>query len=115
MIKSEKNKLEHFDIDEYIIQNNYTEKMINWLKQFHKIVSNTELKIQTDKKELFILKNDKMICKTKTLKNRIQLNIFVFPEILNLNPTYEEFKDSKIVIEFSDNYKIWEIIQTRLN
>lgn len=115
MIKSEKNKLEHFDIDEYIIQNNYTEKMINWLQQFHKIVSNTELKIQTDKKELFILKNDKMICKTKTLKNRIQLNIFVFPEILNLNPTYEEFKDSKIVIEFSDNYKIWEIIQTRLN
>ena len=115
MIKSEKNKLEHFNIDEYIIQNNYTEKMINWLKQFHKIVSNTELKIQTDKKELFILKNDKMICKTKTLKNRIQLNIFVFPEILNLNPTYEEFKDSKIVIEFSDNYKIWEIIQTRLN
>ncbi len=114
-IKSEKSKLESFDLNKYIIQGNYNDKMINYLKQFYKIVMNNKLTIKTDKNELFIFKDDKIICKTKTYKSKIQLNILNYPETLNINPLYEEFKDSKIIIELNDNYKIWEIIKLRLN
>jgi len=114
-IKSEKKTLMNFDINDILSKNNYTDKMKNNLILFHKLLINLpEISIQTNEKELFIIKNDSLIAKTKTLKSKIQLLVLVYPDVFNFNPIYEEFKDNKIIIELNDNYKIWELIKVRL-
>lgn len=114
-IKSEKKLMINFDIDDYLLKNNFTDKMKNNIILFHKLLINLpELNIQTNENELFIFKNDSLIAKTKTLKSKIQLLILVYPDIFNFNPVYEEFKDNKIIIELNDNYKLWELIKVRL-
>tara|TARA_B000000532_G_C18844191_1_gene396431 strand:- start:45 stop:1286 length:1242 start_codon:yes stop_codon:yes gene_type:complete len=114
-IKSEKKLMINFDIDDYLLKNNFTDKMKNNIILFHKLLINLpELNIQTNENELFIFKNDSLIAKTKTLKSKIQLLVLVYPEEFNFNPVYEEFKDNKIIIELNDNYKLWELIKVRL-
>ena len=114
-IKSEKKLMINFDIDDYLLKNNFTDKMKNNIILFHKLLINLpELNIQTNENELFIFKNDSLIAKTKTLKSKIQLLVLVYPDIFDFNPVYEEFKDNKIIIELNDNYKLWELIKVRL-
>ena len=115
-IKSEQHVVTNFSLDDFILQNNYSDKSIETFKQLDKVVRGLGLQIHLTDNEWIIQRNSKLLAKTKTLKSKIQLLIIEYPESLeNFNPLYEEFKDKKIIIELNDNHKIWEIIQLRLN
>ena len=115
-IKSEQHIVTNFSLDDFILQNNYSDKSIETFKQLDKVVRGLGLQIHLTDNEWIIQRNSKLLAKTKTLKSKIQLLIIEYPESLeNFNPLYEEFKDKKIIIELNDNHKIWEIIQLRLN
>ena len=115
-IKSKQNIIKTFDFDEFIVNHNFNDKFILFLKELYKIIENLDLTLHTCDNEWLIYKRDLEIAKTKVLKSKIQLCISHYPEKLtDFNPLYEEFKDKKIVITLNDNYKIWELISLRLN
>lgn len=115
-IKSKQIIIKNFNLDEFILNNNFNDKFISYFKDLNKIIENLSLKINICDNEWLIYKEELEIAKTKTLKSKIQLYIYNYPEkIINFNPLYEEFKDKKIIITLNDNYKIWELISLRLN
>jgi len=115
-IKSEKNIIENFCLDDFILQNNYSDKFTEIFKQLDKVIRGLDLQIHLISNEWIIKRDDVIMAQTKTLKSKIQLCILSYPDSLeNFNPRYEEFKDKKIIIELNDNHKIWSIIQIRLN
>jgi len=116
-IKCEKTSAKYFNLDEFILKNNYSGKIAVLFTQLEKVVSScADLQLYLLDSELIIKRDNNLVAKTKSFKTKIQLCILVYPlELDNFNPLYEEFKDKKIVIELNDNYKIWEIIQLRLN
>ena len=115
-IKSKQTIIKTFDFDEFIVNHNFNDKFILYLKELYKIIENLGLTIHTCDNEWLIYKEDMEIAKTKVLKSKIQLFISHYPDKLyDFNPQYEEFKDKKIVITLNDNYKIWELISLRLN
>jgi hypothetical protein len=115
-IKSEKQIVENFNLDEFILANNHSDKFIEIFRQLEKVIRGVDLQIHLIDNEWIILRENTPLARTKILKSKIQLLIQVYPESLeNFNPLYEEFKDKKIIIELNDNHKIWEIIQLRLN
>ena len=115
-IKSEKNIIENFSLDDFILQNNCSDKFADIFKQLDKVIRGLDLQIHLISNEWIIKRDDVIMAQTKTLKSKIQLFIMSYPDSLeNFNPRYEEFKDKKIIIELNDNHKIWSIIQLRLN
>jgi len=115
-IKSGQQIVTNLNLDDFILQNNYSDKSIETFKQLDKVVRGLGLQIHLADNEWIIQRENTLLAKTKTLKSKIQLLIIEYPESLeNFNPSYEEFKDKKIIIELNDNHKIWEIIQLRLN
>jgi len=115
-IKSKNNIITNFNIDEFILSNNFNDKFKNLFIELHKLLINLKLDIHIENKELIIHRENNMIAKTKTLKNKIQLLIYNYPENLNdFDPLYEEFKDKKIYIELDNNYKILDKIKVRLS
>ena len=115
-IKSEKNIIENFSLDDFILQNNCSDKFADIFKQLDKVIRGLDLQIHLISNEWIIKRDDVIMAQTKTLKSKIQLCILSYPDSLeNFNPRYEEFKDKKIIIELNDNHKIWSIIQLRLN
>jgi hypothetical protein len=115
-IKSKQQVIEDFDLDDFILKNNLSDKFCELFKQLDKIVKNKNLKIHLCDNEWLIYKEDIQVAKTKTLKSKIQLYIVNYPDIVtNFNPMYEEFKDKKIVITLNDNFNIWSLIEGRLN
>ena len=115
-IKSEKNIIENFCLDDFILQHNYSDKFTEIFKQLDKVIRGLDLQIHLISNEWIIKRDDVIMAQTKTLKSKIQLCILSYPDSLeNFNPRYEEFKDKKIIIELNDNHKIWSIIQLRLN
>jgi len=114
-IKSDQQIVKNFCLDDFILENNYSDKSIEIFKQLDKVVRGLGLQIHLADNEWIILRESKLLAKTKTLKSKIQLLIVDYSETLeNFNPLYEEFKDKKIIIELNDNHKIWEVIQLRL-
>ena len=115
-IKSEQQIATNLCLDNFILQNNYSDKSIEAFKQLDKVVRGLGLQIHLADNEWIIQRGDTLLAKTKTLKSKIQLLIMKYPEPLDyFNPLYEEFKDKKIIIDLNDSHKIWEIIQLRLN
>ena len=115
-IKSKDQVLKNFNIEDFILNNNFSPKFCNWFRELEKIIMNKQCIIHLCDNEWLIHKEEKLIAKTKSLKSKIQLFIISYPDTLNdFNPQFEEFKDKKIVIELNDNYKIWEIVSLRLN
>jgi len=115
-IKSDQQIVTNFCLDDFILENNYSDKSIEAFKQLDKVVRGLGLQIHLADNEWIIQRETTLLAKTKTLKSKILLLVIEYPESLaNFNPLYEEFKDKKLVIELNDNHKIWEIIQLRLN
>ena len=115
-IKSDQQIVTNFCLDDFILENNYSDKSIEAFKQLDKVVRGLGLQIHLADNEWIIQRETTLLAKTKTLKSKILSLVIEYPESLaNFNPLYEEFKDKKLVIELNDNHKIWEIIQLRLN
>ena len=101
-IKSEKNIIENFCLDDFILQNNYSDKFTEIFKQLDKVIRGLDLQIHLISNEWIIKRDDVIMAQTKTLKSKIQLCILSYPDSLeNFNPRYEEFKDKKIIIELN--------------
>ena len=73
------------------------------------------LEVYNDDNNIYIKRKDKLICKTKFLKNRIDLLFPIYNKNLNLNIDYEKLKDNHTIIELKENINILNIIETRLN
>ena len=116
-IKSKKQISKSFDLDEFILNNNYNDKFIQIFKELYKVLLNLSLTIHICDNEWLIYKDGmEELAHTKTQKSKIQLCISKYPEELeNFCPQYEEFKDKKIIITLNDNYKIWSQVSLRLN
>tara|TARA_Y100000593_G_C4197722_1_gene280192 strand:- start:214 stop:831 length:618 start_codon:yes stop_codon:yes gene_type:complete len=119
-IQSKNEIIELFDLNNFIKNNNFNEKMNLLFNQLYKVINNAinklDLKIHLNNNEWFIYKKDILIAKTKTFKSKIQFIILKYTENLeNFNSLYEEFRNKEIIIELNDNYKIWEIIQIRIS
>tara|TARA_B110000971_G_scaffold13575_2_gene12620 strand:+ start:516 stop:1760 length:1245 start_codon:yes stop_codon:yes gene_type:complete len=116
-IKSKKQINKSFDLDEFILNNNYSDKFIQIFKELYKVLLNLSLTIHICDNEWLIYKDGmEELAHTKTQKSKIQLCISKYPEELeNFCPQYEEFKDKKIIIALNDNYKIWSQVSLRLN
>ena len=116
-IKSKKQISKSFDLDEFILNNNYNDKFIQIFKELYKVLLNLSLTIHICDNEWLIYKDGmEELAHTKTQKSKIQLCISKYPEELeNFCPQYEEFKDKKIIIALNDNYKIWSQVSLRLN
>lgn len=116
-IKSKKQINKSFDLDEFILNNNYSDKFIQIFKELYKVLLNLSLTIHICDNEWLIYKDGmEEVAHTKTQKSKIQLCISKYPEELeNFCPQYEEFKDKKIIIALNDNYKIWSQVSLRLN
>lgn len=116
-IKSKKQINKSFDLDEFILNNNYNDKFIQIFKELYKVLLNLSLTIHICDNEWLIYKDGmEELAHTKTQKSKIQLCISKYPEELeNFCPQYEEFKDKKIIIALNDNYKIWSQVSLRLN
>jgi hypothetical protein len=116
-IKSKKQINKSFDLDEFILNNNYNDKFIQIFKELYKVLLNLSLTIHICDNEWLIYKDGmEELAHTKTQKSKIQLCISKYPEELeNFCPQYEEFKDKKIIIALNDNYKIWSLVSLRLN
>jgi hypothetical protein len=116
-IKSKKQINKSFDLDEFILNNNYSDKFIQIFKELYKVLLNLSLTIHICDNEWLIYKDGmEELAHTKTQKSKIQLCISKYPEELeSFNPQYEEFKDKKIIIALNDNYKIWSQVSLRLN
>jgi hypothetical protein len=116
-IKSKKQINKSFDLDEFILNNNYNDKFIQIFKELYKVLLNLSLTIHICDNEWLIYKDGmEELAHTKTQKSKIQLCISKYPEELeNFCPQYEEFKDKKIIIALNDNYQIWSQVSLRLN
>jgi len=116
-IKSKKQINKSFDLDEFILNNNYNDKFIQIFKELYKVLLNLSLTIHICDNEWLIYKDGmEEVAHTKTQKSKIQLCISKYPEELeNFCPQYEEFKDKKIIIALNDNFKIWSQVSLRLN
>ena len=117
-IKSKKQINKSFDLDEFILNNNYSDKFIQIFKELYKVLLNLSLTIHICDNEWLIYKDgsEEAWAHTKTQKSKIQLCISKYPEEFeNFCPQYEEFKDKKIIIALNDNYKIWSLVSLRLN
>ena len=115
-IKSKSDIVEDFDFNDFILQNNFNNKFIQLFEQLHKLIISINLEININQNEWILIRDKQILAKTKTLKSKIQIVIFEYPENINdFNPQFEEFKDKKIFIELIDNYKIWNIIKNRLD
>jgi hypothetical protein len=117
-IKSKKQINKNFDLDEFILNNNFSDKFIQIFGDLYKVILNLSLTIHVCDNEWLIYKDGsgEELAHTKTQKSKIQLCISKYPEELkNFCPQYEEFKDKKIIIALNDNYKIWSQVSLRLN
>lgn len=106
------NKILNSDID------NFIEKIkIDKLKSLIILLIDMciNFEIYNDDTNIYIKSNTKLICKTKILKNRIDLLFPIYNKNLQLNIEYEKIRDTNIIIELKDDINILKIIETRLN
>ncbi len=107
---------ESFDIEEFITKNNYSKKHNDLFRKLYKLIVVIEgITIKLNENEIIMIKDDKIMAKTKTIKTRIQLIFYYGKEELRLNPIYEEYRDKQLIITIMDEINLWEIIQRRLS
>jgi hypothetical protein len=107
---------ENFNLDKFISNNNFNDKIKENFNQLYKIISlNDNLNIKIHNNELLIYKNDELISKTRTLKTKLYIYIIKYSEdFKDFNITYEEFNNKQIIIEITNNISL-DIINNRLS
>ena len=82
----------------------------------HKIIQGLSIDIRLQNDEWILIREGKIVATTKTMKTKLQLIIIEYPtDTFILNPKYEEFRDKKIILALTDDFRLWEIIQNRLS
>ena len=92
---------------------------MNNLIYFEKMYKMKDMKICSDNDNLYIIKNDSLICKLDIKKNYIDLSFYTKDlDVISINKEYERYTNDMINIGILDNTindNIWKIIDKRLD
>ena len=95
---------------------------MNNLICFEKMYKMKDMKICSDNDNLYIIKNDNLVCKLDIKKNYIDLSFYTKDlDVISINKEYERYTNDMINIRVLDNVfdneindNIWKIIEKRL-
>tara|TARA_B110000977_G_C11052577_1_gene482867 strand:+ start:964 stop:2208 length:1245 start_codon:yes stop_codon:yes gene_type:complete len=92
---------------------------MNNLIYFEKMYKMKDMKICSDNDNLYIIKNDSLVCKLDIKKNYIDLSFYTKDlDVISINKEYERYENDMINIRVLDNTindNIWKIIEKRLD
>ena len=92
---------------------------MNNLICFEKMYKMKDMKICSDNDNLYIIKNDSLVCKLDIKKNYIDLSFYTKDlDVISINKEYERYTNDMINIRVLDNTindDIWKIIDKRLD
>tara|TARA_B100000902_G_C27306397_1_gene915728 strand:- start:155 stop:1399 length:1245 start_codon:yes stop_codon:yes gene_type:complete len=92
---------------------------MNNLIYFEKMYQAKDMKICSDNDNLYIIKNDSLVCKLDIKKNYIDLSFYTKDlDVISINKEYERYTNDMINIRVLDNVfddDIWKIIEKRLD
>ena len=92
---------------------------MNNLIYFEKMYKMKDMKICSDNDNLYIIKNDSLVCKLDIKKNYIDLSFYTKDlDVISINKEYERYTNDMINIRILDNTindNIWKIIEKRLD
>ena len=92
---------------------------MNNLIYFEKMYKMKDMKICSDNDNLYIIKNDSLVCKLDIKKNYIDLSFYTKDlDVISINKEYERYTNDMINIRVLDNVfddNIWKIIEKRLD
>ena len=92
---------------------------MNNLIYFEKMYKMKDMKICSDNDNLYIIKNDSLVCKLDIKKNYIDLSFYTKDlDVISINKEYERYTNDMINIRILDNTindNIWKIIDKRLD
>ena len=92
---------------------------MNNLIYFEKMYKMKDMKICSDDDNLYIIKNDSLVCKLDIKKNYIDLSFYTKDlDVISINKEYERYTNDMINIRVLDNTindNIWKIIEKRLD
>ena len=92
---------------------------MNNLIYFEKMYQAKDMKICSDNDNLYIIKNDSLVCKLDIKKNYIDLSFYTKDlDVISINKEYERYTNDMINIRVLDNTindNIWKIIEKRLD
>jgi hypothetical protein len=92
---------------------------MNNLIYFEKMYKMKDMKICSDNDNLYIIKNDSLVCKLDIKKNYIDLSFYTKDlDVISINKEYERYTNDMINIRVLDNVfddDIWKIIEKRLD
>ena len=92
---------------------------MNNLICFEKMYKMKDMKICSDNDNLYIIKNDNLVCKLDIKKNYIDLSFYTKDlDVISINKEYERYTNDMINIRVLDNVfddNIWKIIDKRLD
>ncbi len=92
---------------------------MNNLIYFEKMYKMKDMKICSDNDNLYIVKNDSLVCKLDIKKNYIDLSFYTKDlDVISINKEYERYTNDMINIRVLDNTindNIWKIIEKRLD
>lgn len=92
---------------------------MNNLIYFEKMYKMKDMKICSDNDNLYIIKNDSLVCKLDIKKNYIDLSFYTKDlDVISINKEYERYTNDMINIRVLDNTindNIWKIIEKRLD
>ena len=92
---------------------------MNNLIYFEKMYQAKDMKICSDNDNLYIIKNDSLVCKLDIKKNYIDLSFYTKDlDVISINKEYERYENDMINIRVLDNTindDIWKIIEKRLD
>jgi len=92
---------------------------MNNLICFEKMYKMKDMKICSDNDNLYIIKNDSLVCKLDIKKNYIDLSFYTKDlDVISINKEYERYTNDMINIRVLDNVfddNIWKIIDKRLD
>ena len=115
-IKSKDEILDDFDFETFLEGISLSDKFKDLFRQLHKIIQGLSIDIRLQNDEWILIREGTIVATTKTMKTKLQLIIIEYPtDTFILNPKYEEFRDKKIILALTDDFRLWEIIQNRLS
>lgn len=92
---------------------------MNNLMYFEKMYKSKDMKICSDYDNLYIIKNDSLVCKLIVNIDNIELSFYTKNlDIISINKEYERYMNDMINIKVLDNTindNIWKIIEKRLD
>jgi hypothetical protein len=107
---------QNIDISELIDTNVLN---MNNLMYFENMYKMKDMKICSDNDNLYIIKNDSLVCKLIVNKDNIELSFYTKNlDIISINKEYERYMNDMINVKILDNTindNIWKIIEKRLD